>query len=222
MIKKKALQALLTAILTINVSACVSIPAEAPELSVELGKHLGRLEKANIALLNKFFSFKRQEINRFIETDWLPMFAQEVFAEPNFKNAWNQIINGADKADQLKFVIMLGPKLLKKMDKARSDMLEPLNELETAMEAQIRSEYSQTKAINNSLTSFLTSAAEVVESQNRYLAMAGLKDEAMLSTIQMADSIVSGALSNLEKANNYSLEITKYQQKLDELKNKLK
>ncbi|MDN3378712.1 MULTISPECIES: hypothetical protein [unclassified Pseudoalteromonas] len=221
MIKKKVLQALLAATLTINVSACVSIPAEAPELSVELGKHLGRLEKANIALLNKFFDLKRQEVNRFIETDWLPMFAKEVFSEPNFQNAWNQIINGGDKADQLRFVIMLGPKLLKKMDKARSDMQEPLNELEAAMETKIRREYTQAKAINNSLTSFLTSAAEVVESQNRYLAMTGIDEEAIASTIQRADAIVSGALSNLEKADDYSSELTKYKQKLSELKDKL-
>ncbi|MCO7209169.1 hypothetical protein NH514_00295 [Pseudoalteromonas sp. ACER1] len=218
MIRKKLRHIIWGVILIINMNGCVSIPAEAPELSAELGKHLSQLEKANITLLNKFFDLKRQEVNRFIETEWLPTFAEEVFSVPSFQNAWDNILKNGNKADQLKFVIMLGPKLLKEMDKTRAEILKPLNELEATMEKRIRDEYIQAKAINNSLTSFLTSAAEVVESQNRYLAMAGVTEEKITSIVEKTDKIVSDALSNFEKANDYSTDIANYKEKLNELK----
>ena len=44
-----------TFIIILSLSACVSIPSEAPELSVELGKRISAIEDSNITLLNRFF-----------------------------------------------------------------------------------------------------------------------------------------------------------------------
>ena len=43
---------------------CVSIPPEAPQLSVELGKRINSIEGANIKLLHKFFDQKLNIIKK--------------------------------------------------------------------------------------------------------------------------------------------------------------
>jgi uncharacterized protein YceK len=43
----------LSVLITLN--GCATIPSEAPELSMELGKRISALEEANINLLYRFF-----------------------------------------------------------------------------------------------------------------------------------------------------------------------
>lgn len=56
-------------IFLVTLIGCASIPKEAPELSLELGKQISSMEKANITLLNRFFDQKRSDIDKFIENE---------------------------------------------------------------------------------------------------------------------------------------------------------
>lgn len=189
-------------LLVVSVTAlvgCASIPPEAPELSAELGRRISAIEDSNITLLNRFFDQKRREVDRFIEEEWVPVFAEQVFSNPTVSNAWNTIVRENDTQQRLLFIVKLGPRLQKKINEKRLELIKPLDDLERRIEKQIRDEYAQAKAMNNSITSFLLSASKVAENRNRYLEMVGVTDDKLGKLIDQTDDAVSGLLG---KAGN--------------------
>lgn len=173
---------------------CASIPPEAPELSVELGKRISAIEDSNITLLNRFFDQKRREVDKFIEDEWVPTFAEEFFSKDAISKAWNTIVREDDKKQRLTFLVKTGPKLQQKINEKRLELIQPLDALERRIEKNIRDDFSQARAMNNSITSFLLSAAEVAENRNRYLEMAGVTDEKIGKLIDETDDAVSDLL----------------------------
>ena len=141
----------------IAVTGCVSIPSEAPELSVELGKRIAAIEESNITLLNRFFDQKRKEVDKFIEEEWVPEFANHFFSNKTISDAWETIVSEDDKKQRLLFLVKTGPRLIKKINEKRLELIQPLDALERRIELKIREEYTQARAINNSITSFLLS-----------------------------------------------------------------
>ena len=59
---------------------CISIPQEAPELSVELGNQISSIEKSHITLLHKYFNDKREKIDNFVLHEWAPLLANNYFS----------------------------------------------------------------------------------------------------------------------------------------------
>ncbi len=180
---------------------CASIPPEAPELSTELGKRILAIEESNIKLLNKFFDQKREEVDKFIENEWIPEFAENIFSNEKISRDWDVIVNENNKKDRLTFIIKLGSKLQKKINDKRLELIKPLDLLERTIEKAIRMEYSQAKAINNSISSLLLSASNVIENRNRYLEMVGITDGKIGKVIDKTDDIVSELL---DKGNDVS------------------
>lgn len=173
---------------------CASIPPEAPELSAELGKRISAIEDANITLLKRFFDHKRQEVDQFIEDEWVPEFAEQFFSNDKIAEAWNTIVAEDDKKQRLTFLIKTAPSLQKKINSKRLELIRPLDALERTIEGQIREEYNQVRAMNHSLTSFLSSAAKVAENRNRYLSMVGVTDEKIGKVIDSTDDAVTNLL----------------------------
>lgn len=58
MLIKKTKKILIIAAVTC-MSACVSIPPEAPELSAELGNQIAKIEQSNLTLLQRYFDHKK-------------------------------------------------------------------------------------------------------------------------------------------------------------------
>lgn len=178
----------------IGIVSCASFPPEAPELSVELGNRISAIETSNIALLHKFFDQKRNEIDRFIEQEWVPTFAEEFFSDEYVADVWETIVSENNKQDRLRFIISTGPKLQEKINSKRLNLIKPLDDLERRIENILRAEYAQARAINNSITSFLISASKIAGNRNRYLGMVGITDEKMADFIDETDNAVSGLL----------------------------
>jgi len=183
----------LFAIITLVVG-CASIPQEAPELSTELGKRISAIEDSNITLLNRFFDQKRRELDKFIEDEWVPTFAEEFFSKDAVSKAWDTIVKEDDKQQRLMFLVKTGPKLQKKINEKRLELIQPLDALERRIENNMREEYSQARAMNNSITSFLLSAAKVAENRNRYLEIAGVTDEKIGGLLDKTDDAISDLL----------------------------
>jgi hypothetical protein len=200
---------------------CASIPAEAPLLSEELGKRISAIEKSNIKLLHNYFDLKRSEVDRFIEEEWVPTFAQEFFATPKIQEAWNTLVKENNPTDRLKFIQMLGPQLQGMINKKRTELITPLDELERTLEQKIGAAYMEARSINNSLTSFLVSASKVEENKNRYLSMFGISDEAVGRAIDGVNESVSGLLSKGKDVNEkVDIGLT-YVNKIKQLKKEL-
>lgn len=209
------------AIFTLLASGCASIPSEAPELSAELGKRISAIEDANITLLHRFFDQKRQAVDEFITEEWVPTFAVTIFSDSTVAKTWETIVKENNKHDRLQFIIRMGPRLQAKINEKRLDLIQPLDDLERRIESSIREEYTQARAMNNSITSFLLSASKVAENRNRYLEMAGVTDEKIGSLIDRTDSAVSDLLSGAEKAEDKVQLGKKYLQKIREIRDSI-
>ena len=181
-------------VILLALAGCAAIPPEAPELSVELGNRISAIEEANITLLKKYFDFKRSEVDEFIEKEWVPEFAKQFFSNPKISESWNIIVRENNKAENLKFLIKTGPKLQKKINYKRLELIQPLDELERRIEGKIRGEYRQALSMNNSITSFLISASKVAENRNRYLEMISVTDEKIGDAIDKTDDAVAKLL----------------------------
>ena len=200
---------------------CVSIPPEAPELSMELGKRISSIEEANIKLLNKFFDQKRAEVDSFIEDEWVPTFAKNVFSDRKISTVWDKIVASGNKQDRLKFLIMTGPALQNKINQKRLELIQPLDTLERKIAKAIRQEYTQARAINNSITGLLTSASEVVENRNSYLDMIGVTENKISTAIDKTDDIVSSLLDKSKDAPQKVDKAIAYIKKLKSLKDSI-
>lgn len=204
-----------------TITGCLSIPSEAPELSAELGKRISAIESSNIILLQRFFDQKRSEVDRFIDEEWVPLFAEKFFSRAQISKVWDTIVKSNDKKYRLDFITKLGPKLIAKINEKRASMIRPLDELEREIERQIRAEYSQVKAINNSITSFLLSAAEVANNRNRYLNELGVSETDVSAAINKTDDAVSTLLNKTETVADKVEAAEKYIEKIRKIKNSL-
>jgi hypothetical protein len=163
--------------ISLLMTACVSIPPEAPELSAQLGNRISAIEQSNLTLLHRYFDRKKQDVDEFIQNEWVPEFANQFFAEPAIANVWDQVVAGGNKQDRLKFILKTNPKLQQKINQKRVELIQPLEVLEQRIETKLKADYAQAKAINNSITGFLLSASKVVENRDRYLEMIGVTDD---------------------------------------------
>lgn len=203
------------------ISGCASIPAAAPELSAELGNRISTIEGSNITLLHRFFDHKRKDVDRFIENEWVPTFANIFFSKPTISKAWETIVKENDKNQRLMFLVKTGPKLQEMINKKRLELIQPLDDLERRIEKNIRKEYSQARAMNNSITSFLLSASKVTENRNRYLEIAGVTDDKVGNLIDKTDDAVSDLLKGAKDVQGKTDAAEKYLSKLRNIRDSI-
>lgn len=187
-------------IIILCISSCASIPKQAPLLSEELGKRISMLEQSHLRLLKTFFDQKRSVVDEFVEKEWVPVFAENIFANPKIVEVWNQIVSSGNKRDRLEFIMTLGPELQTKINQKRLELIQPLDELEREIDAKLREEYNQTRSLNNSITSYLYSASKVEENRQRYLDMMGVTDQTISTIINETDKAVDMLLNPVDKA----------------------
>ena len=207
--------------IVLSLVGCASIPPEAPELSVQLGQRISAIEDANITLLHRYFDEKRKDVDRFIEDEWVPVFADEFFSNTKISNVWDTIVRENNKKDRLLFLIKTGPKLQARINRKRVELVAPLDDLERRIEQKLRDEYAQARAINNSLTSFLLSAAKVAENRERYLAMAGVTDQKIGKIIDATDDAISDLLETTGDVQERITAAEKYLEKLRAIREKI-
>lgn len=181
-------------IFLVTLIGCASIPKEAPELSLELGKQISSMEKANITLLNRFFDQKRSDIDKFIENEWVPVFTEEIFLNPAFEETLRRVFEENNDDEKSELLLGVATRMQQKINERRTQLINEVDDLEIRIERQLRAEYSQMKSLNNSITSFLVSASEVDENRNRYLEMIGVSDDRISQVIDQTDSTVNNLL----------------------------
>ena len=166
-------------------TSCGKIPSEASELSAELGNRISEIEQAHMNLLHRFFDEKRGQTDKFVFDVWLPIAAREILVRPGMENLWQEVVDSDDPQDRIKYVLEIAPKIQGVINAKRNELHDPLDKLEKLTERKLRATYLQARAINNSLTSFLTSASKVERNRERLLEVIGLTD-----TNQIMDKVV--------------------------------
>ena len=181
----------LIGLLALGMSACASIPAQAPELSNELGSRLQALESAHLALLHHYMDERRARVNEFVNHEWTPTFTREFFSDPEMQAAWNQVVQSGSEEDRSGYLLNVAPALMEEISAKRNEMLLPIYKIERELEQRLREDYSQAKAINTALTSFLSSATEVEKTRRDYLSRAGVDEGALRDFVADMDSTVN-------------------------------
>ena len=203
-------------------AGCSSIPSEAPELSAQLGTRISSLESTHVWLLEEFFRDKRQKVDDFIQEIWVPEFTQEFFSTPKIDAMWQQVAKSQDINDRVKFSTIVGQKLQEKINIKRTELIKPLDELELTIKNKLKSEYDQTRAINNTLTAFLLSASEVEANRKRYLDMVGITDSKVDNVVNETDQAVSELVDAAQSIADKAKNAEKYRDKIKDILDKLR
>lgn len=170
---------------------CATIPSEAPQLSAQLGTRISAVEASHRRLLAHFFNEKRRRVDEFIQEEWIPLFAKELFSDSTIADTWDQVVRSQEAGDRVKFILIAGPRLQKKINAKRLELIQPLDELERTIASRLKNEYDQMRAINNTLTSFLLSASKVEEARRRYLEMVGISEKKIDDFINETDQAIT-------------------------------
>lgn len=183
-------------------AGCATIPAEAPELSAQLGSRISALEVAHVRVVEKFFAERRSRVDEFIQETWVPTFAKEFFEDKNIDDMWKQVVASKNPNDRLQFIVIIGPRLQKKINEKRLELIKPLEELEREVKSKLKIEYDQARSINNTLTAFLHSASKVEENRKRYLEMVGIAEKQVDKFIDETDEAVNQLVSKAKSTNS--------------------
>lgn len=198
-------------------AGCATIPSEAPELSAELGSRISSIQDSHLRLLHEFFDLKREEVDRFINDEWIPLFARNVFEHERMAAEWEEIVSSGDPGKRLDFIVRVGPMMQDRINAKRRELISPLDLLERELRSSIINTYDEARAINSTLTSFLYSAAEVHENRTRYLEMLGVTDEGIGGVIDEVSRSVSMLGEYAEKEREIKEKTAEYKKKLEEI-----
>lgn len=202
--------------------SCASIPQQAPRLSEELGKRISSLEAAHLTLLNAYFEEKKQAVDDFIRTVWLPEFTRNVFENDQVRDAWNDLIKSGDIDERSEFITEMGIRLQGQIDEKRIELRKPLDDLQREIEQSIREEYNIARSANNTLTSFLHTASKIDENRQTYLDMLNISENKIANVIDETDEALESLADTAENIAEYQKKAEEYLKKLDELKEKIK
>jgi hypothetical protein len=159
-------------------SACATIPAEAPVLSAQLSSRISESKRAHEDVVRLFFEMKRAEVDRFVATEWLPVFAGKLFEQPAVQLAWNEVVRSQEPVTRVDFIRGLGPRLQAQINERRTEMLKPLEEMEREALRALEHHYNEMIAVNATLTGLLRSGARASETQEAILR--GLRADSAL------------------------------------------
>jgi len=206
----------------LGLAGCASIPAEAPELSAQLGSRITAMEVAHRQLLGDFFREKKRRVDEFVQTEWVPVFAGELFKDPKVSRVWDEVVRGGDPAERLRFITTTGPLLQQQINAKRSELIQPLEELEATILGRLKAEYDTMRAINSSLTAFLQSAAQVEQNRKRYLDTIGIAESQVDAFIFETDRAVASLAGTGRSAQDRVRDAEAYKQRIDALISRLR
>lgn len=198
-------------------AGCASIPPEAPELSAQLGARITAVEVAHRQLLSDYFLAKKKRVDEFVQAEWVPQFARELFQDPRIAGTWDEVVKSNDPTDRLKFVLIAAPAIQQQINAKRTELMQPLEELQATIESRLKAEYDNMRAINSTLTAFLQSAAKLEQNRKRYLDIVGVSEEKIDGYIYEADQAVSSLVARARTAQDRATDAEEYRKKIQTL-----
>lgn len=198
-------------------ASCVSVPKAAPELSQQLGGQLRQLEAAHLSLIHRFFDGERQKIHRFIDAEWLPLFADNFFEQPTIAAAWQKTVDADKPMARLTFIKRVYPEIQFQTSKKYKELSLPLNQLERKLVQAVQQKYGVAKTINRNLTAYLSSAAKSSDSRWKYLREVGVEQTEVDAVIDEVTTFSDQALQRAEKIQTLEAQIEAYKAQLERL-----
>jgi len=194
---KNPLPAILAFALMLALCSCAHVPPEAPELSAELGKRIAAIKESHLSLVDLYFKEKRANIDDFLRREWAPTFVNNLLETEFVAGQWRTACGG-DKQEQTRFMLEFSRVLQEKVAAKRAEMVAPLDELESALKADLHAQYDEATAVNTVLTGFLAESAEVEENRRRALEQLGVDDQRVTATMHQVDDALDAATKSAQ------------------------
>ena len=137
----------------LSITACISVPKEASELSQLIGQDLTSTHQSYISLIRTHFSTLRKLSENYVDRVWTPAYLKD-FIE---RGKLVERAGGDDPKVVLDKVHAWTIVALETIDKKRKELLDPINKDEENLINNIDSAFYNLIVANNSLTAYLKS-----------------------------------------------------------------
>ena len=165
---KKNLIIIVIASCLIGLASCASVPDETVQLSDAVGEDIQQLYPGYRATVRWSFDQMRQNGLAIIDERWTPVYIKSYVTK-------GRLVQFA-KEGKTEAVEYWARKAINRIDQKRKDFLQPLQEKESALLAEIDEAFGRTIRANATVTAHLKSIRKVKEAQNEVLQAAGLED----------------------------------------------
>jgi len=144
---------------------------------------------------------KRADVDRFVQQDWLPLFAKTALETPAVQRVFQQACRAESPTDRIEALVGLGTRLQAQLNQRRTELMQPLDQFEADLIRSVETAYSEMLAANATLTGLLQAHAETTATQAE-IAQSLKIDDKLTSGLTDADKLVAlltGGRDALEK-----------------------
>lgn len=203
--------------MTVLAAACSSVPRETVELSYVMGQDIRELQRSYDRMIVDRFDTYRTQREAYLEDEWIPMFLDDWVEQGRLIDTargdvvWDEESGmfvepdrGEEQRQRLDTVLVWSREAVGAIERKRRELVDPLDEREAEIRADVREAFDQILAANAHITAQLNSLREVEEVQQDITRRLQVDDE--LQRINEALSDTSGwAQSQLEEIRDAGL-----------------
>ena len=171
----------LTAYILVSVVGCASVPRETVTLSMMVGQDIEQLQTGYRETIRFSFDQMRQAGLSVIDNVWTPAYLKSFVAQ-------GKLVDAA-KAEQYERIEYWARLAIKAIDDKRQDFLDPLQQREDALVAEVDAAFGRVVNANAAVTANLNSVLKVQDMHDQLAEALGVSD--IRDTIN--DSIVSAS-----------------------------
>jgi hypothetical protein len=200
----------LLALLAVASFGCASVPKEAVDLSVTVGRDVEAVHRAHVALLNGYFDRLERDVNVFVDTTYRPYCIDRNMKQFGLVEKLKAAPKGTDPLDVMEVFVEA---ITVEIEDYRGTLLAPIRAQRGEVTGAIEEAYRRIQDAQAVVTGHLASVRRVHDLHEEMLAKAdlvGLRDRFVSGTIAVSDTI-----AKLTTQAKYSGD------KLDELAKKL-
>ena len=191
--------------------SCASIPKEVVELSYTVGKDLNAIHESYKILIKKHFDGLRSQANNFLNDRWVPKYLEYFIEDGGLRESVHDSI---PEEEILENVQVWAEVAIEEIDLKRSELIDPINEVEKALLDSVDTAFSRILNANAVITAHLNSIRKVKEVQNEALRALGLE--------KIRDNINEELIKSSERAQKALEELKKAEGIIDEANEKKK
>ena len=162
----KRLALALTGYVILSMTACASVPKETVTLSRTVGQDIAQLQSGYRETIRFSFDQMRQAGLSVIDNVWTPVYLKSFVTG-------GQLVEAA-KAEQTERIEYWARTAIKAIDDQRKKFLDPLQEREDALVAEVDAAFDRVISANAAVTANLNSVLKVQNLQDQVLEAAGV------------------------------------------------
>lgn len=183
-------------IATLFLFGCAEIPPSTMEISDTVGRDLGVLHEANIALVDTLFDRMEDDVEQFIDTQYRPAYVKKLVEEFGLINEINLAM-----AEQPEAVLIVLDEFVRAavedVDRKRSELLDKIQQQHNQVRAEVDKSFKQVRTAQAVIGAHLASVMKVHDMQAEILERAGLEDARHIIASKTAE--VSSKIRDITK-----------------------